>query len=520
AGKGPQKRSIGFPRYGSLLSKTLEHRWPVIAGAAILVGATALLLPLVGSEFIPKTGTNEFSMRLTLPEGTELERTAGAVAGIEEMVREILGEDIETVYSLVGPVTGMSEDESSVFQDENTATMRIILKAKSRLDPSVVVQRLSAGIGSIPDVQSEFLQDQTALLSTLGTSSAPVVVEVKGDDLDELERLASAVKEVLAGVDDLVNIETSLEHGRPEVEVVVDRLKAGIYDIGVGSVSSQLSDLLSGKDAGYWDYEGERKDITLRTPDIALSALADVTLSAGSSRIRLSEISDIRFDFAPREINRTDQVRTAMVTAHIRGDRPFDHVISDLRESISSITVPSGYGIDITGEEEKRRAEFDDLRFALILSIILVYMVMASQFESLVHPFSILLTIPLAGVGAVLIFLVLGRTLNIMAYIGMIMLVGIAVNDSIILVDAINKLKRDGMTKLEAIVMAGRQRIRPIVMTSATTILALLPLTLGWGEGAALRSPMALAVIGGLVTSTILTLFVIPCVYSVLDRGR
>ena len=158
-----------------------------------------------------------------------------------------------------------------------------------------------------------------------------------------------------------------------------------------------------------------------------------------------------------------------------------------------------------------------NLTFALLLSIILVYMALASQFESLIHPFTILLTIPLAGVGAVLIFAILGLSFNIMAYIGIIMLTGIAVNDSIILVDAITQLKKDGLERLEAIVTAGQRRIRPIIMTSLTTILALLPLTIGFGEGAALRAPMALAVIGGLVTSTLLTLVVIPCVYYVLD---
>jgi HAE1 family hydrophobic/amphiphilic exporter-1 len=174
----------------------------------------------------------------------------------------------------------------------------------------------------------------------------------------------------------------------------------------------------------------------------------------------------------------------------------------------------------VTGEEEKRQESMSSLGFALLLSVVLVYMVMASQFESLIHPFTILLTIPLAVVGSILIFFILGKTLNIMAIIGVIMLVGIAVNDSIILVDRINQLIREGVERKQAILEAGQQRIRPIIMTSLTTILALLPLTIGFGESASLRSPMALAVVGGLVTSTLLTLLVIPCVYDVLDSVR
>ena len=196
----------------------------------------------------------------------------------------------------------------------------------------------------------------------------------------------------------------------------------------------------------------------------------------------------------------------------------FDQVIKKLETQVSEIELPPNYKISVTGEELLRKEYLENLSFALILSVILVYMVLASQFESLIHPFTILLTIPMAGVGAILIFFFLGNPLNIMAYIGIIMLVGIAVNDSIILVDAINQLKRDGQKTIDAIIGAGQQRIRPIIMTSLTTILALLPLTIGFGESASLRSPMALAVIGGLVTSTILTLIVIPCVYAVFDQ--
>ena len=185
---------------------------------------------------------------------------------------------------------------------------------------------------------------------------------------------------------------------------------------------------------------------------------------------------------------------------------------------LDEVEFPAKYSAKITGEEEKRAESFNGLGFALLLSIILVYMVMASQFESLRHPFTILLTIPLAGVGSILAFLLTGQTLNMMAFIGIIMLAGIAVNSSIILVDRINQLKEQGMELTEAIMAAAQQRIRPIIMTGLTTILALLPMCFGFGEGASLRSPMALAVIGGLVTATILTLIVIPCVYYIFDR--
>jgi HAE1 family hydrophobic/amphiphilic exporter-1 len=206
--------------------------------------------------------------------------------------------------------------------------------------------------------------------------------------------------------------------------------------------------------------------------------------------------------------------------ANIDSNKSLDKVAQDIRLAIANIELPLNYSVTVTGEEEKRQESMNSLMFALILSVILVYMVLASQFESLLHPFTILLTIPLAVVGAILLFFITGTTINIMGIIGIVMLVGIAVNNSIILVDRINQLKSSGMELVDAIVQAGQQRIRPIIMTTLTTILALLPLTFSIGEGSSLRSPMAIAVVGGLITSTLMSLIVIPCVYYIFERIR
>ena len=345
-------------------------------------------------------------------------------------------------------------------------------------------------------------------------------MEVKGDELDILQQLTDQVKLQMLTMNDLFNIETTFDEGRPEVDLVLDRVNAGLYNVSINEISSQLQDLLAGRNAGTWENDGELKDITLRFPKISVNQLDDISIKNGEQKIQLSELTKMKMTNAPKEINRRNQVRIGKVTAHMKTDKPFDHVVQMIKARVDQIDFPSDYKYEITGEEQKRKDAFQNLKFALLLSIVLVYMVLAAQFESLVHPFTILLTIPLAGVGAILIFFILGKTLNIMAYIGIIMLAGIAVNDSIILVDAINKLKQEGVSRIDAIIEAGQRRIRPIIMTSLTTILALLPLTFGFGEGASLRAPMALAVIGGLITSTILTLVVIPCVYSVMDQLR
>jgi HAE1 family hydrophobic/amphiphilic exporter-1 len=259
------------------------------------------------------------------------------------------------------------------------------------------------------------------------------------------------------------------------------------------------------------------KDITIKLGVLSLLSLKDMMINAGSVKVPLSELARLNTVTSPREITRRNQARTCYLYAMVKEDQAFDKVVREAETTLKDIAVPSDYRIEFTGEEMKRKESMSNLSFALLLSLILVFMVLAAQFESILQPFIIMLTIPLAGAGTVFTFYILGKPLNMMAYIGIIMLGGIAVNNAILLVDRINQLRESGFAKKDAIVLGGSQRIRPILMTSLTTILALLPLTIGIGESASLRAPMALAVIGGMVSSTLLTLVVIPCVYWVFD---
>lgn len=322
----------------------------------------------------------------------------------------------------------------------------------------------------------------------------------------------------MAGIAGVYDISTSMEKGAPEVDISIDRLRSGIYGVDISTVAQQVSEKLNGKVAGSYETQGEPIDIEIKVPEVSLSDLQDVEIVQGDKKYRLGEVAEVKVTSAPREISRNNQNRVGQVTAMLQKGYSLGEVTPAVNAVLEGVEFPAKYSAKITGEEEKRAESFGGLSFALILSVILVYMVMASQFESLRHPFTILLTIPLAGVGSILAFLLLGETLNMMAFIGLIMLAGIAVNSSIILVDRINQLKAQGVELHEAIMGAAQQRIRPIIMTSLTTILALLPMCFGFGEGASLRSPMALAVIGGLLTSTILTLVVIPCVYCIFDK--
>jgi HAE1 family hydrophobic/amphiphilic exporter-1 len=517
---GAANKSITFPGYGKFLEKVLAKRWQVIAGAFLLIVISILFLPVIGSEFIPRTDASEFRVELKLEEGTALSKTDQVTASVEQIIQELIGSDVATVYSQIGPVNSNLLSSGTVFEDENYSVIYVSMKPESRKKTDASIAILKKALTEIPEVEVIFSKEVSALQTILGTEESPVVVEVQGEDLDELVVLSDKVGAAMKNIPELINVETGFSGGRRQVNITVDRVRAGINNVSVESIGSQLQDYLQGRTAGDWESEGELRDITVKVTEPQLEELADLRISNGDQEIRLDDLAFINYTEAQKEIFRRNQVRIGRITAQISGDIPLDKVATKINKSLQNIEFPANYSYQITGEELKRSESFGNLKFALILSVVLIYMVLAAQFESLLHPFTILLTIPLALVGAILIFLFLGIPLNIMAYIGIIMLLGIAVNDSIILVDAINKLRQEGLELIPAIIEAGKRRIRPILMTSLTTILALLPLTIGFGEGASLRSPMALAVIGGLVSSTVLTLIVIPCFYYVLDRLR
>lgn len=510
-------KAVSFKWYSGWLEKITARKGLVIILSLILLACTAYILPKVGSEFMPGVQSSEFTLELKLQEGTRLERTAETTAKIENIIRELIGDNVKMLYSHSGMETTTGTGESDLFRDENTSMIRVFLNDEYARYSDNAIELIQEKLSSFPDIEVSYKRDETALQTTLGTDEAPLIVEVRGEDLNIIEELTYQVKDRLTESDNLYNISSSIDEGTPEVDIIIDRYKASYYSVSVESIISQVQSYLTGSAAGEFEQGGELKNITVKLEEIPLESLQDLIINAGSVTLPLSEVAEIIKVRAPSEINRNNQVRTSYVYAMVDKNEPFDQLVKQTENTLAGITLPVDYRTIITGQELKRKESMRNLTFALILSIILVYMVLASQFESLIHPFVILLTIPLAAVGSVWVFFLLGKTLNIMAYIGIIMLAGIAVNDSIILIDRINQLRTEGLSRRQAIIEAGGQRIRPIVMTSLTTILALLPLTFGFGESASLRSPMALAVIGGLVTSTILTLVVIPCVYWALD---
>jgi HAE1 family hydrophobic/amphiphilic exporter-1 len=511
------KPPLGFKWYEGFLRSTIEKRTLVIVLSVLMMVGSALLIPRLGSEFMPKSESAQFTVNLKLPEGTSLLRTESTAVKTEGIIRELLGEKIKMIYCQAGADNNSSFSQTTVTKGENSASLKVILTDDFASRTEEAISLVGNYLKTIPDIEINFTRDETALQSSLGTTEAPFTLEISGEDYTELEKIVNESKAILMNNKGLYNITTSLDKGSPEVEVAIDRFKTSYYSVTVESIINQIKSYLAGSSAGSFEKDGEMKDITIKLGDLSLNQLRDLMITAGSVKVPLSELAAIRTIISPREITRRNQARTCYIYAMVSGKSAFDQVIKEAESSLKAITLPLDYKMEFTGEELKRKESMSNLSFALILSLILVFMVLAAQFESVIQPFVIMLTIPLAGVGTVLTFFLLGETLNMMAYIGIIMLGGIAVNNAILLIDRINQLREAGMEKKEAIVLAGLQRIRPILMTSLTTILALLPLTIGIGESASLRAPMALAVIGGLVSSTLLTLVVIPCVYWVFD---
>ena len=520
--KGHETKHLNSPLqfrwYGRFLSKALEKRTTILILALILMVISGLLIPKLGSEFMPKAVSSEFTIELTLPEGTSLAGTQNTVKMTENSIKDLLGNKIEMIYSQSGGDNNSTISQSSVTRNENYANIKVFLKKEFAKKSDESINLIQQYFKTIPgDIKITLSREESSLQTTLGTNTAPFVVEIKGKEYPEMERILTEAKSSLQLNNGLYNITTSLDEGTPEVEIEIDRFKTSYFNVTVDNVINQVKSYLTGVSAGSFEKDGELKDITVKLEDITIKQLQDLIITAGSVKLPLSELAHVKTVLSPREITRSDQTRTCYIYAMVNKTKPFDRIVKDSEASLKNIALPTDYKIGITGEELKRKETMSNLSFALLLSIILVFMVLAAEFESIIQPFVILLTMPFAAVGTVLTFLIFGKSLNMMAYIGIIMLCGIAVSNAIILIDRINQLRENGLNKKDSIITAGSQRIRPILMTSLTTIFALVPLTIGIGESASLRSPMALAVIGGMVSSTLLTLVVIPCVYWVFD---
>jgi len=349
----------------------------------------------------------------------------------------------------------------------------------------------------------------------------PIEVEIRGFNLTLLDRLADDLVRRMEAIDGLTDIESSTEGGNPELQIRFDRDRLAAFGLNLGDVAQVVRAKVQGVVATDIQREDRQIDIRLRAAEQYRDSVEDLlrltVYQSGKTAIPLSAVADVNEVEGPAEIRRAEGDRVAVITANLSG-RDLGSVSSEIAAELESMNLPNGFDWNIGGQRQEMETSFDSMRMAIFLAIFMVYLVMASQFESLLHPLVILLSVPLALIGLLGTLWLFNVTVSVVVLIGAILLAGIVVNNAIILIDYTNQLRRKGLSKLEALRQAGRVRLRPILMTTATTVLALLPMALGLGAGSELRRPMALTVIGGLIASTVLTLLIIPAVYRLVDR--
>ena len=498
--------------YPVLLGWALRQRLVIIGGAfALLLICWYKLLPELGTELIPQVHQAEFNLDLRLPVGTPLKETAQ----IAHQIEAIAGDQpqVARVATTVGTDRSAS---SSAEEGEHTAQVTVRMQEGSNAaQEAALIQRLRGAVDAIPEIEVEV--SHPALFSF----KTPIEVEIRGYNLRRLRQLSLEAEARMARLPGLVDVKSSLQAGHPELQISYKRDRLATYGLSLRNVAELVRHKVQGKVATDFRQDERQIDVLVRLREedrLGLDELRRLVINPNAEvPIPLSAVADIRVNEGPSEIRRIDQQRAAVVTANIQGI-DLGTASGLIHDELGRMDFPVGFDFVISGQNEEMETSLQSLYFALVLAIFLVYVVMASQFESLIHPFIIMFTVPLALIGVVGALYLAQVALSVVVFIGLIMLAGIVVNNAIVLIDYINTLRRTGMEKTAAIIQAGTVRLRPITMTTATTVLGLLPMALGLGEGAEIRTPMALTVITGLISSTFLTLVVIPTVYSLVDR--
>jgi multidrug efflux pump subunit AcrB len=420
------------------------------------------------------------------------------------------------VFTRIGrqaAVVGMDEQHSGL----NTAMLEVRLHEGER--SRAVLERLRPQLGALPAGSVSLETGQAAALGRLlGAGEADLAVRIRGENMDAAMTYAGVIARELVTVPELTNVRVGTELGQPEYIIEVDRERAAAYGIEPGSIVSAIDGAMRGRTSQNPFVAFDRKvPIIVRLPESERRSLATLeTLRVRGVPVR--ELVRVREAVGPVEIQRLDQSRFVPVYADAVG-RDLDRAVAAVNAAVLQRPPPPGLRHEIGGENEEMRRSFRELGFAFALALLLVYMILAAQFESLVHPFTVLLSVPLGLIGAVFALWLSGAGLNTVSLIGIVVLIGIVDNDAVVKIDLINQLRREGTPLREAIIEAGRARLRPIVMNSITTMLAITPMMMGFGQGAALQAPLAIAIFGGLFTSTVLTLIVIPVIYELLDEA-
>lgn len=496
--------------YGSLLTHALRFSPILIILVTLLTVHAVWLGRDLGTELIPPMNQGEFGIRMEAPAGTRLEETQNRAMRIEAIVRQM--PEVASIAVEVGQESSRGEND----RGENVAEFSINLKnpKETALIQDALIDQLRNQLGG-------FNEEITFTLPSLFSFKTPVEIQLVGDDLRELRRIGELALSEVAKVEGVADPELSVKQGYPEIVIELDRELLATKGVAPGIVAQRLRTEVQGEIATRFNRSGEKVDIRVRTDKDFLQDREDLyqlSISDGPVPIPLRDVAHIRVQDGPSEIRRVDQRQVVLITTNVEG-RDLGAVSADIQAALARVEMPRDFYFLMGGQNRELETSYQSLYFALALAIFLVYVVMACQFESIWQPAIVMFSVPLAFVGVLYALVYTGTDLSIMVFLGGIVLAGIVVNNAIVLVDYVNQLRERGLPKREALVLAGTVRLRPIFMTTITTVLGLLPMALGSGEGSELRKPLAITVMAGLASSTILTLIVIPAIYEIFG-GR
>ncbi len=526
--------------YHRFLPTALAHPWRVLGFAAAAFAVSVALIPTLGMDLIPQLAQGRFEMTVKLPPGTPLADTDALVRELQQ--KNAKDPNIAMIYGVSG--TGTRLDANPTESGENIARLLIVLKpGVGDRGETAAMDALRASMTAHPGSEVKFSRPQLFSFAT------PLEVELRGYDLASLKAAGRELSSRMSASPRFADVKSTIESGSPEIQVRFDQERAAALGLTTKQIADQVVNKVRGSVATRYSFRDRKIDVLVRAREdqrasvddirnlIVGYAAANATNAAGTvanatetgtatppagatpaaTPIRLSAVAEVIATEGPSEIHRVSQERVAIVSANLHyGD--LGSAVAEVQRMIREHPLAAGVTAHIGGQSEELDASTRSLIFALALAIFLVYLVMASQFESLLHPFVIMFSIPLALVGAVLALKLTMTPLSVVVFIGLIMLAGIVVKNAIVLIDRVNQLREEGVAKLAAIAEAAQSRLRPITMTTLCTLIGFLPLAVGWGDGSEVRAPMAITVIGGLAVSTLLTLVVIPVVYNLLDR--
>ncbi len=502
--------------YHRFLLWSLDNKGKVILGSFCFFAITIFVAMQIPQELMPKPETVSFEANLKTPIDFSFEQTAEVVASLEQSLGQ--NKSVKDYFSQVGIVSGLESQNPDI--SVNSGRIYVEVDRSSAVDDAI--DYLRERMDKFPGLTYSIVKEQSTMAQFLAFSTAEIGLKIKGDDLNKLNGLALQLVEKLNNIQGIADIGTNIGEGKPEFLIKVRKGALEKYDVSAATIGSYFTDAVRGRRDTQFKEMEKKYDILVRlTEDVRdnIESLLDEQINHQGNRIPLRELVYYELARGPKEIRRENQQREVLVTANLRGTK-ISQVAPQIREKIDELELPPNYRVVFSGEQEEMAKSFRSLIFAFSLAVLLVYMIMAAQFESLLHPFLILFTLPMGMTGAIWALFITGQTLNVISAIGMVVLAGIVVNDAIVKIDYINQLRKKGMALREAIMEASQVRLRPILMTTVTTALGLFPMSLGLGKGAELQQPLAISVIGGLMLATFLTLILIPISYDLAESRK